>query len=133
MSDYTGEYPEPEDLRGKLEEKLAERLEAENRVSGTFYVNDYEGTLKARVKAVSGGTLFLNDASGVMKEAEYEKDGSYITFPVDNDGSFIYYAPLRPLEEHVHNRVIYIVAGCGGVAAIIILLIMLMRRKRKKK
>ncbi len=133
VSDYTGEYPEPEDLRGKLEEKLAERLEAENRVSGTFHVNDYEGTLKARVKAVSGGTLFLNDASGVMKEAEYEKDGSYITFPVDNGGSFIYYAPLRPLEEHVHNRVIYIVAGCGGAAAIIILLIMLKRRKRKKR
>ena len=132
VSEYTGEFPEPEDLRGKIEEKLAQQLEAENRLSGTFHVNDYEGTLKARVKAVSGGTLYLSDASGAMQEAEYEKDGSYITFPVENGGSFIYYGPLRPLKEQGHKRAVLMAAGCAAGAAALLVLLIVLRKRRKR-
>ena len=112
VSRYEGDYPEPEGLKEKLEEKIIRELKD----AETFYVNDYEGTLTARVKAESGGTLYVCAPGGEPVETEYVKDGSYLSFPMENGGSFIYYGRS---ERHKDIRVRIVLVFCAAAAVLI--------------
>lgn len=94
--------------------------------SYTLLVEGYEGALTVRMRAEGGGRLCLVDDDGSLRELRYEVDKSYLVFPLDNGGSFVY------LRQSAENRWLPWAAAGGGGAAVLIAAGLLIRSKRKK-
>ena len=55
----------------------------------TLHVNDCSDPLTVRVRTPDDGKLYTAGPEGVLAESEYERDGSYIVFRLDNGGSYV--------------------------------------------
>ena len=91
----------------------------------TLTVEGYEGPLTVHLRAASGGRLCRIAEDGSLSEIPYEVDKSYLVFPLDNGGSFVY------LRQSAENRWLPW-AAAGGGAALLITAALLRRSKRKK-
>ena len=99
----------------------------------TVTVTDYEGPLKVRMKAETGGKLYQAENEEEWKEISYETDGSYIVFPLENGGTVRYRAlterekiiplPIRALPAEI----------TGGIAALLVIILLLRRRRRRRR
>ncbi len=96
----------------------------------TLTVNDYDKDLSVRARLSAGGRLFTAPPGEDLKETAYEKDGSYIVFPLTNGGSFVYYESIRQ-DKDMRGRI----ALAGGIAAgaCLLLIVLLIRRRKKKR
>ena len=115
--------------RQELKRIITDQLTGPLLDAKTLSVNDYDKALTVRVKAAGGGRLFTFSQDGSLQETSYTKDGSYIVFPLENGGSFAYYASLRQNKD-MRGRIALV---CGIAVALLIVLILLIRRRRKKK
>ena len=106
----------PRDISVPEEEVLA---------SYTLLVEGYEGVLTVHLRAESGGKLCLVGEDGSLRDLPYETDKSYLVFPLDNGGSFVY------LRQSSDTRWLPW-AAAGGGAALLIAMGLLIRSKRKK-
>lgn len=91
----------------------------------TLTVEGYEGLLTVHLRAASGGRLCRIAEDGSLSDIPYEVDKSYLVFPLDNGGSFVY------LRQSAENRWLPW-AAAGGGAALLITAALLRRSKRKK-
>lgn len=118
-----GEFAEG--LRLRAEPYEAELPGEEILAAWTLTVDGYEGALTVRLRAGSGGKLCAVGEDGSLREVSYETDKSYLVFPLDNGGSFVY---LR--QEAAQSWLPWAAAG-GGV--LLLLGAALLLRSRRKK
>jgi hypothetical protein len=90
----------------------------------TLTVEGYAGELSVRLRAEDGGRLCAVGADGSLRELSYERDKSYLVFPLDNGGSFVY------LRQEAARRWLPWAAAGGGL--LLIGAALLIRTKRKK-
>ena len=90
--------------------------------SYTLTVNDYEGTLKVRARGEQGGTLYVDNGSGI-KEVKYQQDGSYHVFKMENRAiyQFVY-------GEESHIGIIIVILAAISLAGILGFVIIKKRR-----
>lgn len=98
----------------------------------TLSVNDYDKDLTVRVRAEAGGRLFTAPKDGTLTETDYEKDGSYIVFPLPNGGSFAYYESIRQNKD-MRGRIAVICIVLAAACVLVILLAIRHRKRRKQK
>ncbi len=115
-----------------VKEMLANRLSGRVIDAKTLRVNDYEGGLKVRMRAAEGGKLFLASGDGTLRETEYEKDGSYIVFSMDNGSSFVYYESIRQNKD-MRIAIAAGAAASAAAAAGFLFILFLIRKKRKQR
>ena len=117
-----GEFAEGSGLRvSPLDISLPEE---EVLAAHTLLVEGYEGTLTVHLRAESGGRLCLIGEDGSLRDLPYETDKSYLVFPLDNGGSFVY---LR--QDRKPGWLPWAIGGGG--AAVLIAAGLLIRSKRK--
>ena len=93
----------------------------------TLSVNDFYNTLKVRMLADDNGTLYVKDSSGNFTQTDYEVDGSYLVFDIDNGNSVVY------VRNPENTSKIYIISGLVIAAAIAAIVISLTLKHKKKK
>ncbi|MGX8692451.1 MAG: GLUG motif-containing protein [Clostridia bacterium] len=91
----------------------------------TLSVEGYADELTVRLRAEDGGRLCTVEEGGSLREIPYERDKSYLVFPLENGGSFVY---LR--QEAARRWLPWAAAGGGGL--LLIGAVLLIRSKRKK-
>ena len=90
----------------------------------TLTVEGYAGELSVRLRAEDGGRLCAVGEDGSLCELSYERDKSYLVFPLENGGSFVY------LRQEAARRWLPWAAAGGGL--LLIGAALLIRTKRKK-
>lgn len=109
-ADYTAPLPPEEVLR-----------------SATLYVSGYEGDLTVRMQAPEDGVLYRANADGTLEKLGFERDGSYLVFPLENGGSIVW---ARKTEQ---SRPPWLIPAAAGGAALIALAALRHARKKKGK
>ena len=93
----------------------------------TLRVEDYAGTLTVRMREDREGRLFLLGDGG-QRQQEYRRDGSYIVFPMENGGTFVFRPDARPRLK----LLLPLGLPCAAAAAAVIVGILLRRRKKRR-
>ena len=118
-----GSFAEDQNLR--VEPFAFELPGEEILAAGTLTVEGCPDALTVRMRAEGGGRLCRVDADGSLLDIPYTVDKSYLVFPLDNGGSFVY---LRQRAES--RRLPWAAAGGGGL--LLLGAALLIRAKRKK-
>lgn len=95
--------------------------------AATLYVNDYDGALTVRMQAPEDGTLYRADADGALERLGFERDGSYVVFPLENGGSIVWTRQSEP------TRPPWLIPAAAGGAALLLLTAIYRARKKKGK
>lgn len=104
----------------------ASSLVANAETGYTLQVNDYNGTLTVHMKAAEEDGVLYKIEDDKAVETAYTRDGSYIVFPIENGGSFIFTAE-NPSPSYLW--ILWIVVPVSLIIGIVLLCI---RKKRKK-
>lgn len=117
-----GQFAEDQSLRV---EPFAIELPGEEILAAAMLsVEGYADTLTVRMRAEGGGRLCRVDADGALVDIPYEVEKSYLVFPLDNGGSFVY------LRREAESFWLPWAAAGGGV--LLIAAALLFRSKRNK-
>lgn len=95
--------------------------------AATLYVNDFDGALTVRMQAPEDGTLYRAAADGTLERLGFERDGSYIVFPLENGGSIVW------TRQNDKERPAWLIPAAAGGAALLLLAGIHGARKKKKK
>lgn len=95
--------------------------------AATLYVNGYDGALTVRMQAPEDGTLYRAGADGSLERLGYERDGSYIVFPLENGGSIV-----LARQSEAQRPAWLIPAAAGGAALVLLTAIHGIRKKKNK-
>ena len=99
----------------------------------TLKVTNYDKPLKVRMKADYEGTLYQLKDNGDTEELLFTMDGSYLTFDLENGGTFFY--EEFDLDKEIHKMPLWekIAIGSGAAVILLILLLLIHRRRKKRK
>lgn len=91
--------------------------------AGTVTVAGYEGALTVHLRAEKGGRLGRLLPDGSIESLAYTVDKSYLVFPLENGGTYLYWQPPRPAW----------IPWAAGAAVLLSLGLWLLLSRRKKR